>query len=92
MTHKDVKFNNERIQIDGQSFDHCDFQKCELVFNGGPPPNMTHCSFSNDCTWGFDGNAQNTLQFLTALYHGGMKSLVENTFNNIRNNKTPTKA
>ncbi|HFC05125.1 MAG TPA: hypothetical protein ENJ55_05410 [Rhizobiales bacterium] len=36
------------------------------------------------CTWEFTGPAQNTVGFMTQLYAGGAKDLIENTFKSIQ--------
>lgn len=61
-----------------------------MVYGGAGPVSITECTFSN-VSWAFVDAAQNTLQFMTALYHGSGESgrqLIENTFNLIRQGRT----
>lgn len=79
-------FEGKTIVLDGGSFYVCQFKGCTLIFNGVLPVTMDGCSFDN-CKWQFSGPAQNTIGFMQALYTGGAKDLIENTFQNIRGKK-----
>ena len=71
---------------DFASYENCRFEHCALVYSGYGPISMSGCSFV-EVKWVFVDAAQNTLQFLTAMYHSGSeggRQLVEQTFNNIR--------
>ncbi len=78
-----MTFESKTIVLDGSSFYTCQFKGCTLIFNGVLPVTMDGCSFDN-CIWQFSGPAQNTIQFMQALYAVGGKDLIENTFRNIR--------
>ena len=78
-----MTFEGKTIVLDGGSFYACYFKSCTLNFNGVLPVAMHECSF-DDCKWQFSGPAQNTIVFMQALYAGGAKDLIENTFQNIR--------
>ncbi|HTE53657.1 MAG TPA: hypothetical protein VK698_22535 [Kofleriaceae bacterium] len=71
-------FVDERIILDGHTYDGCTFERCELVFNGAAPTVLTNNSIV-DCTWRFEGSAAVTLAFLRALVEGGAADLVRNT-------------
>ena len=81
-----MTFEGKTISLDGGSFYECHFKGCTLIFNGVLPVTMDACSF-DDCKWQFSGPAQNTIGFMQALYAGGAKDLIENTFLNIRGKK-----
>lgn len=77
--HHGQSFDNVRIDLDGAAFHGCRFAGCEMVYSGGPPPEITGCHF-DDCTWSFGGSAALTLGFLSAMHGGGFAELVERTF------------
>ena len=79
-----MTLEGKTIILDGGSFYACQFKGCTLIFNGVLPVVMERCSFDGDCKWQFSGPAQNTIVFMQALYAGGAKDLIENTFRNIR--------
>jgi uncharacterized protein YjbI with pentapeptide repeats len=76
-------FLGMRIALDGCSFDECRFDRCHFVFNGYMGVTLTGCAFEA-CTWEFAGPAANTITFMTALYGGGSRELVEATIRRIR--------
>ena len=86
----DKTYTNEEVQVDGIQFVKCVFKNCLLVYSGG-----TFSAIQTDFNasrWVFDGPAQNTISSLQALYHGAGahgRSLVEGTFDNIRQNILP---
>lgn len=82
------QFKNEEIRLDGNTFLGCSFDNCMMVYGGGPPPSMIDCSL-NGVKWSFTEAASNTIQFMSAIYHGmgeGGKKVIEETFTNIRKN------
>lgn len=72
-------FENDIVELDWNTYDHCDFWHCVLVYRGGTPPRFAQCTFLQ-CSFRFEDAAGNTLSFLTSLYHGGFKADVEQTF------------
>lgn len=86
MRHKNQSFKNSAVELDDNQFFGCTFQKCKLIYRGGKPPSIADCSFT-EISIAFEDYAQNTLVFMTALYHGGFSEIIEATFNNIRGNK-----
>lgn len=76
-------FREERVELDGNSFKHCTFTKCDLVFRGMAPVSLQDNAVANS-SFKFEGAALATLQFMQDLYHGGMKDMMEATFQNIR--------
>ncbi len=77
----------ETIQLDNFTASGEQFVDCNLIYAGGQPPTLTNCNFDN-CTFTFAEGAGRTLALLAALYHGGFKGLIEDTFKNVRESKT----
>ncbi|MBW1768351.1 MAG: hypothetical protein JRJ65_15055 [Deltaproteobacteria bacterium] len=89
MKYKNKTFNEEKILLDGNEYFGCTFNNCEVEYSGGKPPFIEDCEFHSPCIT-FSGNASDTINFLTALYHGGFKPIIEKTFENIRSNVKPS--
>jgi hypothetical protein len=85
MTFENTNFFKESVELDNNEFVACRFEKCNLVYKGGKPPSLVNCSFG-EFMISFKGAAADTLSFITALYHGGFKPVIETTFDNIRSN------
>jgi hypothetical protein len=82
-------FCNETIELDGNEYDGCRFENCQLIYRASAPMILTNCSFLG-FTITLEGAAANTLDFLTALYHGGFQPALEQTFHNIRTRNVPS--
>src|SRR5437588_10527763 len=79
-------FTGGRVEIDGNVFVGCVFDRTVLIYKGLAPVSMVECVFNN-VEWAFDGPAANTLLFLKSIYHGipdGGRQLVERIFEDIR--------
>jgi len=83
MIARDESFNDMTICLDGATFIGCKFDRCRLTFSGVLAVNLEKNEF-NECIWEFSGPAQNTIGFMTLLYSGGAKELIESTFKNIQ--------
>jgi hypothetical protein len=81
--HEGATFSNETVVLDSNVYNNCTFNDCEIVFRGTAPVSLQGINFNN-CTWTFDGPAGLTIEFMTALYQAGMKTLIDGTFENIR--------
>jgi hypothetical protein len=81
--HVEQSFTDQAITIDGDEYIGCTFTRCQLIFTGGSIPLLTGNTF-NGCQWIFDEAASRTIQFMSALYSGGHKSLIEDTIKGIR--------
>lgn len=68
-------FKNERVELDGQTWQFCEFQQCELVYRGGPM-DLFDCHFKG-CRYTLEGPAGNTLKFLADMYRSGGKAMIE---------------
>lgn len=54
-----------------------------MRYSGGDAPALVGCNFGQ-CTWSFSAEAANTLAFLAGMYNGGMDTLVESTFQSVK--------
>ena len=74
-------FQDCAVDLDAGHFQNCKFHRVVLCYSGGPPPEMTNCSFQ-DATFRFLGPAERTLGFLKSMSApgSGLQSLVRNTF------------
>lgn len=91
MKFTDQTFENKTVELDGNEYTRCLFDRCTLVFSGAAIPTLDGCNFL-DCKWTFRDSAQLTLLFLHALYHGGMEDVIEKTIGNIKASPTRPKA
>jgi hypothetical protein len=86
MEAKDQSFANASEVLDGNQYENCTFDNCQLLYRGGEIPRVVGCTFNN-CQWRFEDAAERTLVFMRQLYHGmgpGGKQLMEATLNIIR--------
>jgi hypothetical protein len=86
MLFEDQSFTDQAIDVDGKQFKRCVFFRCKIIFSGQAPTSYDDCVF-NECHWVFAGGAEQTLHYLTALYHGlgeGGRAIVEGIFDSIR--------
>lgn len=82
-------FTNQRVRVDGNSYTDCTFTGCALIYGGnGTGVVMAGCKLDNTRIE-FDECAGETIRFLTGLYHGGFKEIVEQTFENVRRGQHP---
>lgn len=63
---KGKTFDNENITIDGMAFRNCTFNKCKLIYRGGPT-RLDACTISPGCGFEFHDSAAFLLQTLTEL-------------------------
>ena len=92
MTFTKQTFVSQKVLLDGNEFIDCVFDKCHLEYSGVMGCGLRGNNF-NECTWGFVGPAMNTVNFMSAVYHGiggEGKTLIENTFAAIRMRPEPT--
>ncbi len=64
------KFMNQEVRLDFISYDHCTFDNCAMVYSGYSPVSVSNSDFRN-VPWVLNEAANNTLVFLSALYHSG---------------------
>jgi|SRR5689334_2185108 hypothetical protein len=86
MRYVNQQFRDENIHIDEDEYQFCRFQNCRIIFSGNGPARFSNCKF-DECQWVFDGAAEETIQYLAALYSGlgaGGRALVEGVFQGIR--------
>jgi hypothetical protein len=59
-------FTKRDVLIDGQKFYNCRFIQSRIIFRGTKPVQFDKCVFT-ECEWVYDGPAENTLRYLSAL-------------------------
>ena len=59
-------FEGERLVIDNHQYHRCSFQRCTLVYAGGPF-GFSECDFDGYCEAALTGSAIRTQAFLEAL-------------------------
>ena len=64
-TIESCNFTNSRIDLHAGAYVDCMFQRCELVFSGGPM-HLENNTFLG-CHWKFEGAAEATLKLLELL-------------------------
>jgi hypothetical protein len=87
----DQTIENQVVILDGYHYHRCTFKRCQLIFCGMAPHNIEGCNLSPETGFGFNGPAQNTLNFLSSMHRSGPagKALVETVFQSIRNGLPP---
>ena len=63
------RYQNETVELDGNTYENCTFSHCKLLYFAYERVSFTGCVFTN-CDWSFDGPAENMLYFLRDQYHG----------------------
>lgn len=82
-------FRRQDIHLDGNQFELCIFIDCRIVYTAADTFSINGCTFTT-CDWVFDGPAERTLYYLSALYRGlgpQGQELVETIFQQIRDGK-----
>lgn len=90
MEYRDQTFENETIQLDGNTFTGCTFQNCMLVFDGTEPPNLGANQFRGDVVLTLRGNAVALAHLLSMLClrgGDGGRDIVDQVFDQIRSGK-----
>jgi hypothetical protein len=82
--HEDQTFKDQRIVLDGNEYQRCTFDNCEIVIDATGDKTIIDCKFIG-CRWDLDGPAQRTVKDLARLYQmPGMKDVIEGLFDMIR--------
>lgn len=79
-------FDNERIELHGNSYHGCTFKQCELVYDGDRSPTFNDNEFV-DSVFIFSGAALRTLYFMSNMFHSGDggREVIEKTVNDLKN-------
>lgn len=67
-------FEDRTLQIDGQTFVDCEFNRARLMYAGGSEPVFNGCTL-RDVTWEFTGAALRTMQVLHFMNEVGPAGL-----------------
>lgn len=97
MRYEGEEFVGREVEMDGQQFVGCEFQRCVLAFTGEPNSLgdrglMLVGSHLEESTWDFRGAAAMTMCLLRELYHSGPggRATVEGLFRDIRHYQPST--
>lgn len=88
MRHEGSKFSGMPLELDGNEYVGCTFEKCTFVFRGGET-RLDTCSFDTLPRIEFEGPAAATVALLINLYHGGFRPIVEQLLDGIRQSAPP---
>lgn len=85
----DTSFQGGQVEVDNTTFTRCHFIRCQILYSATGPVTFNDCTF-HECDWTFEGAAESTLYFLSALYRGlggGGREVVETIFQAIRDGR-----
>lgn len=80
---QNATFRDDTVELDDNEFEGCEFHNCRLVYRGTASVKFRGCSFFG-YRLVFEGAAQNTLGFLSTLYHSKFRKDVDAIFKEIR--------
>ena len=83
MDYTHESFADQDIHLDGNSFNHCHFEGCQLIYHGENPTSVAYCQVVN-CGFLLADGARRTVDFLRGLYHSGLSEVVEAFIKDIR--------
>lgn len=81
---------NSAFQIDGEVYERCSFERCDLLYRGGTPPVFLGCTFGAGNRFRMTDAAERTVQYLKLLNATGMTALVDQLFKEICAYQIPT--
>ena len=84
-TFQDQTIGHQSVIVDGNEYNSCKFESCQMIYRGGELPRLNQCHFVR-CSWHLEEGAQRTVRFLRGIYHSGPggRELVEETLKHIR--------
>ena len=82
MKHKEAKYTECDITLDGNEFENCQFINCKLSYSGGPVKLGPGCVFDKP-QFMLSGAAFRTMELLGILYQAS-PSAIEKIFEGIR--------
>lgn len=81
---------DKNVLVDENHYIDCRFTRCRIIFTGKGPVRFDRCTFE-ECDWVFDDAAEETIQYLAAIYNGmgaSGRDMVEGIFDSIRRGGT----
>ena len=77
----DKNFEDETVNLDGNTYLRCNFTRCTIIYSGGEIPKLAHCNFTGE-SWRFEGAAERTLILLQEFSRSGsgFEALVRGCF------------
>ena len=82
-TIKNSQFKSQTVLLDGNAYEGCTFDDCEMVYSATGPVGLSRNNIIN-CRWKLDGAAANTVAFLARLYQWGATKEIEGIIDTIR--------
>jgi hypothetical protein len=85
MNYDNQSFRDESVELSGNRFHGCTFERCKLVYRGDISPTF-HDNHFIESVFVFADAAMRTIYFLSNIYHAGPggREVVEDTFERIR--------
>lgn len=85
MNYDNQCFTDQTVELSGNRFHGCTFERCKLVYRGDISPTFNDNHFI-DSAFIFADAAVRTIYFLSNIYHAGPggREVVEDTFERIR--------
>ena len=85
MNYDNRSFRDESVELTGNRFHGCTFERCKLIYRGDISPTF-HDNHFIDSVFVFADAAMRTIYFLSNIYHAGPggHEVVEDTFQRIR--------
>ena len=85
MNYDNQSFRDANVELTGNRFHGCTFERCKLIYRGDISPTF-HDNQFKDSVFVFADAAMRTLYFLSNIYHAGPggHEVVEDTFQRIR--------
>lgn len=71
-----MTYSHETVLMEAETFSHCEFRDCRLVFTGGELAVLNDCKFVG-CEWKLDEAATRTLAHLKLMWSAGGKGPVQ---------------
>jgi hypothetical protein len=86
MTFENTTFDKQDIALDSNLYRYCTFHQCKIIYTAEAPNSemgLENCTLV-DTDIEFADAAARTLEMLKSFYHGGFRTVVEASINNIR--------
>ena len=85
MNYDNQSFRDESVELSGNRFHGCTFERCKLVYRGDISPTF-HDNHFIESVFVFADSAMRTIYFLSNIYRAGPggREVVEDTFERIR--------
>ncbi len=86
--YRSERYSNQRVEVDGNQYEFCEFNSCQLVYSGGEKPVFRSCTFRQTGLQ-LDGAAIRTAQYLQNLRSVGLTYGTERILNEVEAGNVP---